>query len=53
MKRIAVVISVLVFFGMSQGIGMEKDAMVRKMKENLLNLGLSKKYASMVESGYE
>lgn len=38
MKRIAVVISVLVFFGMSQGIGMEKDAMVRKMKENLLNL---------------
>ena len=37
MKRIAVVISVLVFFGMSQGIGMEKDAMVRKMKENLIN----------------
>ena len=38
MKKIAVVISVLVFFGMSQGIGMEKDAMVRKMKENLINL---------------
>ena len=38
MKRIAVVISVLVFFGMSQGIGMEKDAMVRKMKENLIAL---------------
>ena len=37
MKKIAVVISVLVFFGMSQGIGMEKDAMVRKMKENLIN----------------
>jgi len=38
MKKIAVVISVLVFFGMSQGIGMEKDAMVRKMKENLIAL---------------
>lgn len=37
MKKIAVVISVLVFFGMSQGIGMEKNAMVRKMKENLIN----------------
>ena len=35
MKKIAVVISVLVFFGMS--LGMEKDAMVRKMKENLIN----------------
>ena len=37
MKRIAVVISVLVFFGMSQGIGMEKDVIVRKMKETLIN----------------
>ena len=37
MKKIVVLISLLTFLGISQGIGMEKDAMVRKMKENLIN----------------
>ena len=38
MKKIVVLISLLTFLGISQGIGMEKDAMVRKMKENLIAL---------------